>query len=74
MRVKIRETGEIKELVSYDPKIGLDWSQDLVGNAGAFEDGRFEWDEEKGVYLVSQDEFNWWEEYKGGPAKGLYGA
>ena len=69
MKVKIKETGEIKELVSIDPKTGLDWSQDLVGNTGAFMDGRFVWDEGEDVYLVSLDEYEWWGEYTSGLAE-----
>ena len=69
MRVKIRETGEIKELVSIDPVMGQDWSQDLVGNTGAFMDGRFEWDEEEDIYIVAQDEFSWWAKYISGMAE-----
>jgi hypothetical protein len=63
MKIKIKETGKIKHLNIYDPKTGIDWTNDLIGNAGALQDGQFEYDYDTDVYLTNQDTFNWWNEY-----------
>ena len=63
MNVKIRETGEEKKLIITDSSSGVDWSQDLVGNAGALVDGQFVWSEEDNAYLTSQETYEWWDKY-----------
>lgn len=63
MKIKINETGKIKHLNIYDPKTGIDWTNDLIGNAGALQNGQFEYNYDDDVYFASQDTFDWWSEY-----------
>ena len=72
MRVLIRETGEIDELVITDAKTGLAWTGDFVGNAGAFIDGQFVYDEDEDYYVADQDTFDWWENVAGEYEKADY--
>lgn len=62
MNVKIIETGKIIELTILDER-GIDYSQDLIGNAGAFSDGQFEIDPDEGRYIASEDTVEWWQQY-----------
>lgn len=63
MNVMIRETGKVQELSIIDRESGVDWTNDLVGNAGAFNDGQFEWSEEHNAYRATQDTYDWWARY-----------
>lgn len=65
MECEIIETGEIKILNIVDRATGIEWTQDLIGNAGAITDGQFEWSDGDNAYLVSQDNYDWWEQYIG---------
>lgn len=58
MEIRIKETGEVKELYIYDSSAGVEWTQDLLGNYGALE-----YDEDHDKYSLSQEDFDWWEEY-----------
>lgn len=58
MKVKIIETGEIKELLIIDAKSGLDYSSDLLGNHDAY-DG---FDDGNEIGLMTQETYNWWAE------------
>ncbi|OKP97837.1 hypothetical protein A3849_13760 [Paenibacillus sp. P46E] len=60
MRVQITETNEIKELTLIDPKTGVDYVQDFIGNYDALADGQFTWNEGAGAFLAEQDTFSWW--------------
>ena len=43
---------------------GIDWTQDLIGNAnglGKADEDRIEWDGEN--YIAKQDTVDWWQEY-----------
>jgi len=62
MNTKIIETGEIKTLSIRDER-GIDWTNDLIGNTGAMQDGQFTWSEQDNAYLVSQDTYDWWAQY-----------
>ena len=59
MNVKISETGEHKSLVIRSEN-GIEWTNDLVGNAGAFIDGQFTWSEEDDAYIADQATYDWW--------------
>lgn len=61
MNIKIEETGEIKSLSIVD-RNGTDWTQDLLGNAGALSDGQFV-AQDDGTYLADQDTYDWWDKY-----------
>ncbi len=56
--IKIKESGKIEEITVIDPKTGLDWSGDLIGNNF---DGT-EWTED-GVVIMDQEDFDWWSNY-----------
>lgn len=62
MNVKIKETGKVEELVIVGEN-GIEWTSDLVGNAGAFGDGQFVWSEDDDAYVADQDTFDWWQRY-----------
>jgi hypothetical protein len=63
MNIKIRETGKREVLKVVDSKTGVEWTGDLIGNAGGFNDGQFTWSEDDDAYLASQDAFDWWDKY-----------
>lgn len=62
MNIKIRETGEVKEL-SICHSGNIEWTQDLIGNAGALNDGQFKYDYDADVYVSDQDTYDWWAQY-----------
>ena len=62
MNIKIRETGEIKSLIIVD-RNGTDWTQDLLGNAGALTDGQFEREGDTSTYVADQATYDWWDKY-----------
>lgn len=61
MKVIIKETNKEETLEFIDPRTGIDWVTDFIGNYGALDDGQFEWDEELDAYLCDQETFDWWE-------------
>lgn len=54
-QIRIIETGEIKALNILDPKTGLDWSGDLLGNYDACS----EHDGEN--WMMPKESYDWWE-------------
>lgn len=62
-RVRIKETGEEKELSIIDRNSGVDWVSDLIGNAGATIDGQFTWDNDEEVYHADRETYDWWARY-----------
>ncbi len=63
MKIKIRETAETKTLAIRNRDTGIDWTQDLIGNAGAFADGQFVWSDEDDAHLCDQETYDWWDQY-----------
>ena len=62
LEFRIKETGQVEKMYGVvDPKTGQNWTGDLIGNAGAFNDGQFDWNEEAEMYECSQETFDWWE-------------
>lgn len=61
MKFFIKETSTIETLSIIDPKSGVDYISDFIGNAGALSDGQFEYDEDRDAYVCSQANFDWWE-------------
>ena len=49
----------IKDLTIIDPTSGCEWTQDLIGNADGFDD----YNDERGMYTMSLDNYNWWSNY-----------
>lgn len=62
MKVKIRETNEIVGIYIYS-KQGIEWTQDLLGNGGAFLDGQFVWDDDEDIYVADRGTVDWWWSY-----------
>lgn len=60
MRVKIKETGEIKDLGIIDPKTGVNYVADFIGNTGAL-GKEFLYNEDEEYYEALQDDVEWWE-------------
>jgi len=63
MDVRINETGKIESLVITDRSSGVNWAADLVGNAGAFDDGQFVYDDDAEIRTCDQATFDWWRDY-----------
>lgn len=60
MKIIIRETSAVETLSIIDPKSGVDYIADYIGNTGALIDGQFEWDEDHDAYVCDQEVFDWW--------------
>ena len=61
MKFIINETGSYEELVIRDIN-EIDWTNELIGNAGAI--GNYvTYDEEAEAYRINQDDFDWWSHY-----------
>lgn len=56
IKIKIEETGNMEELSIIDPRNGLGWIVDLMGNNGDLP----EYDEDNDWYVMSQDDYDWW--------------
>lgn len=61
MLVRIKETGETKELKIVDHKTGIEWTNDLIGNATGFSE--FDHDVENDIYMCDKETCNWWGDY-----------
>lgn len=60
MTLIINETGERKDLTCIID--GIDCAQDIIGNSGAI-GGYIVYDNDAEVYRISQDDYDWWDEY-----------
>lgn len=60
MKIIIKETSAVETLSIIDPKSGVDYISDFIGNTGALIDGQFEWDEDHDAYVCDQEAFDWW--------------
>ena len=58
MKIRIKETGELKELVIRDTETNVEWTNDLLGNHDATD-----YNKETEEYEMSNDDFEWWNEY-----------
>lgn len=56
MKIKIQETGKIEELAIVDPKTGVNWVNDLMGNY----DELPEYDDDQDLFSMDQNSFDWW--------------
>lgn len=61
MKIIIKEKSENKTLSIVDPRSGVDYILDFIGNAGAFVDGQFKQDDERDAYICDQATFDWWD-------------
>lgn len=56
MEIRIKETGEIEDVYLIDPKTGICWVSDFMGSPD-----ELEYNDESGIYEMSQADFDWWE-------------
>lgn len=61
MDIIIKETSASESFSIIDPKTGVNWISDFVGNTGATMDGQFVWDDELDAYVCDQETYDWWE-------------
>ena len=68
MRFYITDKNVFDELELIDPKTGIDWVCDFIGNSGAIADDEccknatsyIVPDDEKDAYLIDSENFEWW--------------
>jgi len=60
MKIIIKETDIEQTLALVDPRSGVDYVRDFIGNHGALADGQFAYDEDRDGYLCSQETYDWW--------------
>lgn len=63
MDIIIKESGVPKPLVYMDSATGTECTLEVLQAMGAFSNGTFVYDEERGGYVAPIDEYNWWKEY-----------
>jgi len=61
MNIIIKETGKVETLSIIDPKTGVNYISDFIGNQGALSDGQFTFDENKDGWVADQATFDWWD-------------
>lgn len=61
MTVKIRETGETVDLSIIDPKTGVNYIADFVGNTEAFNREFAEYDHDNDYYIADEADVAWWQ-------------
>ena len=60
LKLKIKETQETKTLSLIDPKTGVNWIADYIGNTGDMINGVLVYDAESDLYHISQDDYDYW--------------
>lgn len=50
---------QVMDLTIIDPKSGMEWTHDLIGNADEFGD----YDHEKGMHTMTEEAYAWWSDY-----------
>ena len=60
MKIRIKETGEIKDLEIIDPNSGCSWIRDLLGNHDA---GKWINETEYEGLEMCKEEFVWWNDF-----------
>lgn len=60
MKVKVKESGKMVELVMMDPRSQVNCASDFIGNAGGLSTGEFVLDEENRCYVASEGVVDWW--------------
>ena len=61
LNVLITETNEVKSLSIIDPKTGVDYISDFIGNTGAFGRKFEKIENDAAEYQTSEGDFEWWE-------------
>lgn len=61
MKVKIKETGEVKELTIFDGQYITEFTEDFIDWTNGVANGDFDWDEELDMWAINdEDGFRWW--------------
>jgi len=60
MEIMIIEDGKIEQLNLISPDTGVNYISDFIGNAGGFDGGKIEYDEDNEIHYCTRAEFNWW--------------
>lgn len=60
LNVLIKETNQVKSLSIIDPKTGVDYIGDFIGNTGAFSREFEKIENDAAEYQTSEGDFNWW--------------
>lgn len=55
MKIRIKETGEVKDLTIIDRKTGCEWTADLVGD-----DDCITYNRDREIYETDQASYDWW--------------
>jgi hypothetical protein len=55
MKIYNTTTGKVVELSINDRKSNIEWTSDLIGNAGALK-----WNSERDMAVMSQEDIEWW--------------
>lgn len=56
MKIRIEETGEVKDLIILDRKTGCEWTADLVESGNRKSD-------DAGIIILTADDYDWWSDY-----------
>lgn len=60
MKIIINETKKVEYLSLIDPKTGVDFIADFIGNTGALIDGQFYKECDSDFYVCDEPTFDWW--------------
>ena len=58
MEIRIRETGQTKDISIVDPRNGVNWIGDLIGNFGGWD--YIGWNDNLDCYETDKETFDWW--------------
>ncbi len=61
-KIMIEETKKVEEITIIDPKSGLDWSADFIGNNIVNPEYEYVESEDDDLMVMSQEDFDWWAE------------
>ncbi len=61
-KIMIEETKKVEEITIIDPKSGLDWSADFIGNNIVNPEYEYVKSEDDDLMVMSQEDFDWWAE------------
>ena len=61
LNVLIKETNQVKSLSIIDPKTGVDYIGDFIGNTGAFSREFEKIENDTAEYQTTEGDFEWWE-------------
>lgn len=63
MKIKIKETGDIVDLIINDPQTGIEWTQDLLEGDYDYIEGDYDYDDDDEINTMYEEQYLWWEDY-----------